>query len=108
VGYAINGISQGFIFIPILPEVLEAVYQKQELIEGEDEVVDGIVNDKAAALYGLFYALGAISAPLLGSFVYELLNRDWWYTCDVFACMSTIYVVVFFVFNVMPDIHKEK
>lgn len=26
IGYAINGVSQGFIFIPILPEVLEAVY----------------------------------------------------------------------------------
>lgn len=108
IGYAINGISQGFIFIPILPEVLEAVYQKQNLVEGEDEVVDGIVNDKAAALYGLFYAIGAISAPLLGSVVYELLSEDWWYTCDVFAIISSIYVVIFFVFNVMPDVHKEK
>lgn len=26
VGYAINGIAQGIIFVPVLPEVLEAVY----------------------------------------------------------------------------------
>jgi MFS family permease len=109
VGYAINGISQGFIFIPILPEVLEAVYQKRKIVEGDDEIMDGVINDKAAALYGLFYAIGAISAPLLGSFVYNLLNNDWWYTCDVFAIISSVYVVIFFVFNIMPDdIHKER
>jgi MFS family permease len=108
VGYAINGISQGFIFIPILPEVLEAIYQKEKIVEGDDDVLDGIINDKAAALYGLFYAIGAISAPLLGSLVYNLLNDDWWYTCDVFAITSSVYVVIFFVFNIMPDIHKER
>ncbi len=108
IGYGINGISQGFIFIPILPEVIEAVYQKRGLVEGDDEVVDGIINDKAAALYGGFYAIGAIFAPLLGSQVYAMLKNDWWYTCDVFACISSIYAVIFFVFNVMPDLHKEK
>lgn len=66
------------------------------------------MNDKAAALYGLFYALGAISAPLLGSMVYNMLSDNWWYTCDVFAIISSIYVVIFFVFNIMPDIHKER
>ena len=54
IGYAINGISQGFIFIPILPEVLEAVYFQRELVDGEDDLLDGVINDKAAALYGLF------------------------------------------------------
>ena len=71
-------------------------------------IIDGIINDKAAALYGGFYAIGAIFAPLLGSQVYAMLSNDWWYTCDVFACISTLYAVIFFVFNVMPDLHKEK
>ena len=78
------------------------------MVEGDDEIADGIINDKAAALYGLFYALGAIVAPLLGSAVYSWLGNDWWYTCDVFAIISSIYVLVFFVFNVLPDIHSEK
>jgi sugar phosphate permease len=28
VGYAINGFAQGLVFVPLLPEVIEAVYQK--------------------------------------------------------------------------------
>lgn len=100
--------AQGFIFIPILPEVIESVYQKKGLTEGDDEIVDGIVNDKAAALYGFFYALGAITAPLLGSMVYAMLNEDWQYTCDVFAIICSAYAILFFVFNVMPDVHKER
>ena len=36
-GYALLGVAQGFIFIPILPEVLDSVYLKQGLIEGENE-----------------------------------------------------------------------
>jgi MFS family permease len=109
IGYAINGFAQGFVFIPILPEVLEAVYHKEGMVEGDDPVMDGIINDKAAALYGLFYAIGAISAPLLGSTVYEaILDKDWWLTCDVFGIISTIYALLFLLFNVLPDIHKDR
>jgi hypothetical protein len=60
-------------------------------------------------LNGAFYAIGAITAPLLGSFVYEtILGRDWWYTCDVFGIISTIFALIFFIFNVLPDIHKDR
>jgi hypothetical protein len=40
VGFALNGIAQGFIFIPLLPDALEAVFIKEEIIEGENETVD--------------------------------------------------------------------
>jgi MFS family permease len=109
VGYGINGFAQGLVFVPLLPEVLEAVYQEKGFVEGDDPIMDGIINDKAAALHGIFYAIGAIAAPLLGSFVYEtILVRDWWYTCDVFGIISTIFAVIFFIFNVLPDIHKDR
>jgi len=40
VGFALNGIAQGFIFIPLLPDALEAVFIKEEIIEGENETTD--------------------------------------------------------------------
>ena len=92
-----------------MPEILDAVYHKESIVEGDDPVMDAIINDKAAALYGLFYAIGAIAAPLVGSMVYEtIFHRDWWYTCDVFGIISTIYAIIFFLFNVLPDIHKDR
>ncbi len=69
-GYALLGVAQGFLFIPILPEVIDSVYLKQKIVEGEDEYTDGIISDKAAGLYGSFLASGLIIAPLLGSFIH--------------------------------------
>ena len=40
VGFALNGVAQGFIFIPLLPDALEAVFIKEEIIEGENETTD--------------------------------------------------------------------
>jgi hypothetical protein len=32
--------------------------------------VDGIISDKAAGLYGSFFSIGVIAAPLTGSAIY--------------------------------------
>jgi len=97
------------LFTPILPEIIDAVYSKQKITEGEDEVVDAIISDRSSGIYGLFYAAGTISAPLVGSFVYEhLLDKNWAQTCDLFAAVGAIYALIFLVFNVVPDIHLEE
>ena len=103
-----NAIAQGFIFIPVLPEVIDSVYQGRGIVEGEDDLLEAVLNDKAAALYGLFYAIGAIIAPLLGSFVYNQTKGNWRLTCDCFAILAGVFSVLFLVGNVLPDIHKEK
>ena len=88
--------------------MIDSVYTKQKLIEGEDEVLDAIISDRASGIYGLFYAAGTISAPLVGSFMYEsVFNQDWAITCDFFAAIGAIYALIFLIFNVMPDIHLE-
>jgi MFS family permease len=82
------------------------------LVEGDNEDLDNVINDKAAALYGLFYAIGAIISPVIGSMVYNhdpsAKNGDWVLTCDVFGVASAVYAIIFLVFNMLPDIHKEK
>jgi|LauGreDrversion4_2_1035121.scaffolds.fasta_scaffold393840_1 hypothetical protein len=70
-GAGLNGFSQGVLFTPILPEIIDSVYQKHSLIEGENDVLDGLIGDKAAGLYLSFFSLGTITAPLLGSAVYS-------------------------------------
>ena len=39
-GFALNGIAQGFIFIPLLPDALEAVFIKERILEGKNEQLD--------------------------------------------------------------------
>ena len=57
-GYALDGLAQGFIFIPLLPDAIEAVYIKEEIFEGANEELDIVISDYGAGLYGTFYSLG--------------------------------------------------
>jgi hypothetical protein len=74
IGQAINGTGTGMIYTPMLPEIIEAVYEKTELVEGEDENLDAVLADKASGLYFAFFSLGTITAPPMGSVVYDLTN----------------------------------
>jgi hypothetical protein len=70
IGYGMIGFAEGFLFAPILPEIIDAYYIAMDVKEGEDEYIDGVISDKAAGIYGSALALGLIGAPLIGSFVY--------------------------------------
>lgn len=67
-----------------------------------------MIADQASGLYFSFSSLGVIVTPLAGSGVYALFNNDWAYTCDVFGVAAAIFTLCFLVFNVLPDIRKEK
>jgi MFS family permease len=109
IGLAVNGIAQGFLYTPMIPEILDAIYSKQKVIEGQDEILDVVLADRASGYYGVFNTAGTITAPIIGSFVYEtLLGKNWPLTCDIFALAAAIYSVIYTVFNVLPDVHKEK
>ena len=69
-GQALLGGSLAFVFIPILPEMIDALYAARQLKEGENERIDSIIADKAAGLYGSFYSIGMIMSPILGSIVF--------------------------------------
>ena len=108
IGQAINGTGTGMIYTPMLPEIIESVYEKTEIVEGEDENLDAILADKASGLYFAFFSLGTITAPPMGSVVYSIVKEDWAYTCDVFGIAAAIFTVVYLVFNLLPDIKKER
>ena len=68
-GYALLGVAQGFLFLPIIPEVLDSIYIKRGIQEGSNEYIDGKISDKAAGLFGCSVSIGLILAPILGSFI---------------------------------------
>ena len=94
--------AQGFLFIPIIPELMESFYDSYGLKEGESQQVDEDICDRASGLYNTFYYSGMIVSPVLGSLVYEHYG-NFNQTCDVFAIISVIYTSIFFLINVLPD-----
>ncbi len=45
VGYGMLGFSEGFLFAPILPEIIDSYYIATGLKEGTDEHLDGLISD---------------------------------------------------------------
>jgi hypothetical protein len=54
--FFIMGIVQVFVFIPIIPEMLERMQVAYNIVEGEDEALDNSLNDIVNDAYGVFYA----------------------------------------------------
>lgn len=69
------GICQVFVFIPIIPEMLERLQVDLQIIEGQDPTLDGNLNDKVNDAYGLIYALANFVSPLVGTFLYNLTDQ---------------------------------
>lgn len=88
--------------------------------------MDGVISDKSAGLYGSFYSIGMIVAPILGSLIYEhfdeidehnnigIIDEEkqvrlaFNKTCDVFAGLTLVYTVLYVLINVLPDIRHDK
>ena len=98
IGFALNGIAQGFIFIPLLPDALEAVFIKEDIIEGENEYMDQLISDYGSGLYGTFFSTGQILAPIVGSAIFEQIGYR--QTTDLMTVVCLIWCVIFFIFNV--------
>lgn len=91
------GIFSVFVFIPIIPEMLERLQVDLNIIEGEDELVDMKLNDMVNEGYTLLFALSNFVAPLIGTYMYEVVGMRM--TCDVFAILNIVVAVLSLVFN---------
>ncbi len=106
IGFALNGVAQGFIFIPLLPDALEAVFIKENIVEGQNEALDQLVSDYGSGLYGTFFSTGQILAPIVGSAIYEAI--DYRPTTDLMCAVCLGWCLVYFVFNVGFGIFKQE
>lgn len=91
-GLGMNGIASGFAFIPIYPEIMEAVMEHEGIEEETDELCD-----KVSGIYGTFYSLGSIIAPVFGGFLGERLGYR--ATCDIVAFTTLAFVFLYFLIN---------
>ncbi len=54
------GFSVAMIFVPLLPEIIEAAEEKENVVDNME------LNDKASSLFNTSYALGCLISPILG------------------------------------------
>lgn len=99
-GLALNGVCIGFIFTPLLPEILYVVAKEEGLTKD-----DHLLNDTASGLYNVAYSSGTIIATILGGALNDAVGFR--YTCDIMALMSACFTVIFFFGNVGIDVFKN-
>ncbi len=63
--FPLLGVFQAFIYLPILPEMIERI-QTDYMIKENDPLYEKL-NDKVNDIYGLFYAGSMFVSPLIGS-----------------------------------------
>lgn len=72
--FPIIGIFQVFIFIPMIPEMLERLQVDLDIVEGEDESVDNALNDKVNDAVGFIFAFSNFVSPLIGAAVLDAVG----------------------------------
>lgn len=65
--FPLLGIFQVFIFIPIIPEMIERLQVELKIREGENDLIDGALNDKINDSYGFIFALSNFISPNIGA-----------------------------------------
>lgn len=92
------GISSGSVVVPILSELVQSVKDEMGARPG--------ANEKASALFALFSAFGSIFGTVIGPLMYNKLGNR--LTCDIFALLSFLMAIVFFMANIKPGFLIKK
>lgn len=99
------GIFQVFVFIPIIPEMLERLQVDLGIVEGQDALVDNALNDKVNDAYGLIYALSNFVSPLIGTYMHSSLGSR--VDCDYIGFFNFGLAAILLIFNCGPFVFSE-
>lgn len=99
------GVFQYFVFIPIIPEMLERVTVELNAVEGEDPELDAAIYDKVNDAYGFIYALAMFVGPLIGGFMHDKIGAR--STGDYVAISNLVVGGFLFIFNCGPFVFQE-
>lgn len=98
IGLIFLGTASGSVIVPILVELVTAVKDAIGAKPG--------ANEKGSALFTMFGAIGSILATIIGSVLYEVLDNR--ITSDIFAILSLLMALLFFLMNIKPGyLHKK-
>jgi len=104
-GNVLLGISYAIMLVPMIPEIIDAVKDKEQ-VNKDDEVTIRKISDLASGLFMCFNAVGNFLAPIIGGFIRERIGfRS---TCDILALSSLIYGVIYLGVNTVPYIIETR
>lgn len=95
--FPLIGVFQYFVFIPIIPEMLERVTVELNAVEGVDPELDAAIYDKVNDAYGFIYALAMFVGPLVGGFMHDQIGPR--KTGDYVAISNLVIGGILLVFN---------
>jgi len=118
VGTGALGLSVAFLFVPLLPEIIAAVAEKEGLENSP------FLSDKASGIYNSAYGIGNCLAPIIGGTISSAyggrggkfppdVTEGFPFTCDVMAISSAGFCLIYFSFAILPSWlsnkkHREK
>jgi hypothetical protein len=110
VGIGSLGISVAFLFVPLLPEIISSVSEKEGLENSP------FLADKASGIYNAAYGVGNCLAPIIGGIIANakdaLYENDpqkkglmgFRFTCDVMALSSFGFGFLYFIVVILPGL----
>jgi MFS family permease len=92
-GLALLGFACANMFVPLLPQIIESVREREGISES------GTINDKASAIFNTAFGLGSTVAPIIGGYLSMLTNFR--ITCDIMALASASFGTIFFIVMIL-------
>jgi MFS family permease len=107
IGTGALGFSVAFLFVPLLPEIIASVAEKEGLENSP------FLADKASGIYNSAYGIGNCLAPIIGGNICDAfgatpgeapdVTKGFPYTCDVMAIASAAFCLIYFAFAIVPS-----
>jgi len=104
-GIGCLGFSVAFLFVPLLPEIIGAVAEKEGLENSP------FLADKASGIYNSAYGIGNCLAPILGGAISSSYGNPilgFQMTCDIMAFSSFAFCFIYIAFAIIPAYLDEK
>jgi MFS family permease len=108
VGTGALGFSVAFLFVPLLPEIIASVAEKEGLENSP------FLADKASGIYNSAYGVGNCLAPIIGGAISDAygerggglppdVKKGFPFTCDIMAIASAAFCLIYFAFAIVPS-----